>query len=151
MYGLIWVIRWSFFSQGKNRKYVGIRSKVVNRPTITSLNTNCYPNSIFLVDYYVQSLVIGYWDLSRLFSQQVALNSIVSGWLRNLPPRYHSEQIHSLNETSIPIRVRWDRSLGHSMNVNIPKRLNRENMLIWKWEKVAERFCELSRKFSEQI
>ena len=129
---------------------MGIRSKVVNRPTITLLNTNCCPNSILLVDYYIKSLVIGYWNLSRLFSHQVALNSIVSGWLRNLPPSYHSEQIHSLNDTSKPIRVLSDRSLGHSINLNIPKRLNRENMLIWKWEKVAERFCELSRKFSEQ-
>ena len=42
------------------------------------------------------------------------------------PPSYHSEQIHSLNDTSKPIRVRWDRSLGHSINMKIPKWLNRE-------------------------
>ena len=138
------------FLKAKNGKFVGIRSKVVIHPTISLLITNWCPDSIFLVDYYIKSLLIGYWNLSPLFSHQGALSSIVSGWQRHLSPSHHSEQIHSLNVTSKPTRGRWDRLLGHPINLSNPKTPQYEEKLIWKWEQVVRRSCELSRKFSEQ-
>ena len=98
IYDLIWNIRWSFL--GKKWEICWNSLKSSQSPYHHLINTNCCTKSIFLIDYYIKSLVIGYWNLSRLFSHQVALNSIVSDWLRNLPPSYHSGQIHSLNDTS---------------------------------------------------
>ena len=150
IYCLIWDTRWPFFSERKKWEICWNPLKSSHSPYHQLINTIDVQIAYFLVDYYIKSLLIGYWNLYPLFSHQGALNSIVSGWQRHLPPSHHSEQIHSLNVTSKPTRGRWDRLLGHSINLSNPKTPQYEDKLIWKWEQVVRRSCELSRKFSEQ-
>ena len=49
----------------------------MNSPYHRLLKTKCCPNNIIILDYYIKSIVLGYWNLSRLFSYQMELNSMI--------------------------------------------------------------------------